>query len=199
MIFWFLPSFLLIYPQLNIYLSLFVVWFPTPLSPSSIIQFPSPHDDWSVQNYPNNPIVTGCMLCIVVPNTAYTFLAFHSCHVFSPHVISIQPLDLTPHSSYQLLSNVMYIVILFWLATFWLIVVYNIIALTYVHQHYGTHFFEHSARNDDHEPPFTWHQRHKTIANNKERSYDDKHAMGVLLVWVYYYCLTLFVSTIVVL
>ena len=125
-------------------------------------------------------------------------MAFHCCHVFSPHVISTPP-DLTPHSSYQLLSNVMYIVILFWLATFWLIVVYNIIALTYVHQHYGTHFFEHSARNDDHEPPFTWHQRHKTIANNKERSYDDKHAMGVLLVWVYYYCLTLFVSTIVVL
>jgi len=122
-----------------IYLSLFVVWFPTPLSPSSIIQFPSPHDDWSVQNYPNNPIVTGCMLCIVVPNTAYTILSFHSCHVFSPHVISTPP-DLTPHSSYQLLSNVIYIVILFWLATFWLIVVYNIIALTYVHQHYGTHF-----------------------------------------------------------
>jgi len=133
MIFWFLPSFLLIYSQLNIYLSLFVVWFPTPLSPSSIIQFPSPHNDWSVQNYPNNPIVMGCiLLCIVVPNTAYTILSFHSCHVFSPHVISTPP-DLTPHSSYQLLSNVIYIVILFWLATFWLIVVYfnmyNIICL----------------------------------------------------------------------
>ena len=77
-------------------------------------------------------------------------ISFLSCLLPTCHFNT--PPDLTPHSSYQLLSNVMYIVILFWLATFWLIVVYNIIALTYVHQHYGTHFFEHSARNDDHEP-----------------------------------------------
>ena len=136
-----------------IYLSLFVVWFPTPLSPNSIIQFPSPHDDWSVQNYPNNPIVTGCILFVLLfPILRIPFWHFILVMCLFPTCHFNTPPDLTPHSSYQLLSNVMYIVILFWLATFWLIVVYNIIALTYVHQHYGTHFFEHSARNDDPEP-----------------------------------------------
>jgi hypothetical protein len=80
------------------------------------------------------------------------------------------------------LHNEMYIVILFWFATFWLIVVlkYNInqwviiiYAPTFDCISYDIIRYERRPRA----PAFTsWHQRHKLRANNKERSYDDKHA-----------------------
>ena len=88
MIFWFLPSFFSFDLSSAQYISEFVCC----LIPHSIISqlyntipFSS---RWlispklSKQSYSYGVYI----VCIVVPNTAYTFLAFHSCHVSFPHM-----------------------------------------------------------------------------------------------------------------
>ena len=108
-----------------------------------------------------------------------TVLSFYSCISFLS--ISIQPWT-DGDMFVRLLSNV-HIVVLFWLATFWLIVVYilqfNINWCIIVHAPTNIIRYERWPQAAS-----TWQQWHKLRANVEQRSYDDKHAMGVLLVWV---------------
>ena len=112
--YWFFPSFVLIYLSVK-YILCVVVWSSPPIiSQFYISLLPTRNDgvQYQFQNYPNN-IYSYRVYIVVYCCSLYHFgISFLSNPNLFHTFISIHPPDPTPHLSYQVLSNVMYIVIL---------------------------------------------------------------------------------------
>ena len=105
------PSFLLIYPKLNIYLSLLLFDSPLLSSPSSTI--PPLHKDWwyatAASNLSKQLYSSGCNIVVYCCSLSF-------CHFILEYIffISMQPPWIELHPFVPLLSNLLYIVVLFW-------------------------------------------------------------------------------------